>query len=98
MNIIHVAEGAKPAYSIQGNTINIAGQTFDLSALQSDVQKVIGVRSADGKIHLATIIIPPRTMVETPAPENDYGVEFVLQPAELDFDSVTLQLFPLEES
>lgn len=83
MNITEMNTGPKPAWSLDGGTLTIAGLTIDLYAEQEDVQRVISIYDgADGpsvglaERYIAVITIPPRAYAPEVV-EEDMGGEVI---------------------
>ncbi len=104
MRVIHLNEGPKAEFSLNGTVLTVQGVQIDLAARQRDTQVVIDVSlgrdlqtAADGvgAWYLATIVIPPRTykLVDTTGPDGQPAQE--LQALPLDLDQVELRLWAL---
>lgn len=103
MRIVHLNEGPKAAFSLQGTVLTVDGVSIDLATRQRDVQTVIDIsRGRDlqtaaegvGAWYIATVVIPPRQyrLVET----EDGGVS--LEPLPIDLSQVELRLWALPQT
>lgn len=104
MRVIHLNEGPKAEFHLDGTVLTIQGVQIDLAVRQKDTETVVTV-SLDrdlktavegvGAWYVATIVIPPRAYktVETTGPDGQPAQE--LQPLPLDLDQVELRLWAL---
>ncbi|TDE34122.1 hypothetical protein [Antarcticimicrobium sediminis] len=106
MNVTHMNEGHKVAYTLDGSILTIGESVvLDLDEEQEDVERVIsvfagddGTLSEDGHNYAAVIIIPPRRYANEEVDEIIDGEEVVqiipvAQPCQVA--AVTLQLWSI---
>lgn len=108
MNIVHMNEGAKAAFELEGCVLTLGSLIFDIGEEQLDTEKVISVftdasgqLALDGDAYAAVIIIPSRRYVDEEVTETIDGEEVtqivpVAQPCTAE--AVTLQLWALPEN
>lgn len=106
MNVTHMNEGHKVAYSLDGSILTIGESVvLNLDEEQEDVARAVsifagddGTLSQDGHNYAATIILPPRRYADEEVDEIIDGEEVVqivpvAQP--LQVAAVTLQLWSI---
>ncbi|MFN8682762.1 hypothetical protein ACDP63_16710 [Paracoccus sp. P2] len=109
MNIVHLNEGAKLAFELEGCVLTLGGTlTINLAEEQQDTERVISVFAdaagqpeLEGDAYAALIIIPPRRYVDEEVTETVEGEEvtqIVPVPQPCQADAVTLQLWALPEN
>lgn len=108
MNIVHMNDGAKAAFELEGCVLTLGPLIFDIGEEQFDTEKVISVfadpagqLALEGDAYAAVLIIPPRRYVDDEVTETIDGEEvtqIVPVPQPCQAEAVTLQLWALPET
>ncbi len=104
MRVIHLNQGPKAAFSLDGTVLTVQGVSIDLAARQRDVQVVVDlslgadletVAEGVGAWYVATIVIPPRSYRLVDCVGEDGQPTQRLEPLPLDVNEVELRLWAL---
>lgn len=104
MRVVHLNEGPKAPFTLDGTVLTVQGVSIDLAARQRDVQVVVDLSlAADlqtvvegvGAWYVATVVIPPRSYRLVDAVGEDGQPTQRLEPVALDADEVELRLWAL---
>jgi len=108
MNIVHMNEGPKAAFELEGCVLTLGELIFDIGEEQVDTEKVISVfadatgqLALEGDAYAAVIIIPPRRYIDeevTETIDGDEVTQIVPVPQACTAEAVTLQLWALPET
>lgn len=106
MRVVHLNEGPKAAFQLEGTVLSVHGVAIDLAARQRDVQTVIDLSLAGdlktvvegvGAWYVATVVIPARSYHLVDCIGEDGQPAQRLEPLPLDVNEVELRLWALPE-